>query len=183
MIAPINLDLGVWLDDDLSGRSLADSILLKFKAAVPVFFGLCRRLRLSRLDLIFRLSDSLVFSLLYGCEFLRRVDVIAKCEDAWWSGIRAFYGLPSGVSKVTLRLVFPRMSLSDRVLRSKFNLLYRGSQPHSTLFPEALVFDRSVLFAMHRHGVSQVFKDWCDFPGVYIALVMCHKPLNSNYTK
>jgi hypothetical protein len=57
------------------------------------------------------------------------------------------------------------MSLSDRVLRAKFNLLYRGSQPHSTLFPEALVFDRGVLFALHRRGVSQDFKDWCDFRG------------------
>jgi hypothetical protein len=53
--------LGVWLDGDLSGKALAEAVLYKFKAAVLVFFGLCRRLRLSRLDLVFRLADSLVF--------------------------------------------------------------------------------------------------------------------------
>jgi hypothetical protein len=157
--------LGVWIDGDLSGRSLADAISHKFKAAVPVFFGLCRRLRLSRLDLVYRLSESLVFSLLYGGEFLRRVDVIDGCEDAWWSGIRAFYGLPSGVSRATLRLIFPRMALRDRVLRAKYNLMYRGSQPHSTLFPEAFICDRGFLFTTHRRGFSQNFKDWCDFRG------------------
>ncbi len=155
--------LGVWLDGDVSGRTLADAILQKFKSAVPVFFGLCRRLHLSRLDLISRLADSLVFSLLYGGEFLRRVDVVEKCEVAWWSGVRSFYGLPSGVSNVTLRLIFPRVALVDRVVRAKFNLMYRGSLPHSTLFPEAFVCDRGFLFNKHRRGFSQDFKDWCDF--------------------
>jgi hypothetical protein len=157
--------LGVWLDGDVSGKALAEAILHKFTSAVPVFFGLCRRLRLSRLDLVFRLAESLVFSLLYGGEFLRRVDVIQKCEAAWWRGVRAFYGLPSGVSNVTLRLVFPRVAIADRVIRAKFNLLFRGSLPHATIFPEALVCDRGFLFPTHRKGFSQGFKDWCDFFG------------------
>jgi hypothetical protein len=156
----------------MSGRALADAVRQKFKAAVPVFFSLCRRLRLSRLDLILRLSDALVFSLLYGCEFIRRADIISECESAWWKGVRAFYGLPSGVSKATLFLLFPRVALVDRVVRAKFNLLFRGSQPHSTLFPEAVICDRGFLFASHRRGYSQSLKDWCDhlgFPDLFFA--------------
>jgi hypothetical protein len=90
--------LGVWLDFDLSGKALADAIGAKFKTAIPVFFSLCRRLRLARLDLVFNFANSLVFSLLYSSEFLRRLDVILGCEKQWWSGVRSFYGLPSGVS-------------------------------------------------------------------------------------
>jgi hypothetical protein len=45
--------LGVWLEGDLSGGALADAISQKFVTAVPVFFNLCQRLRLARLDLIF----------------------------------------------------------------------------------------------------------------------------------
>jgi hypothetical protein len=41
--------------------------------------------------------------------------------------------------------------------------MYRGSLPHSTLFPEAFVCDRGFLFNKHRRGFSQDFKDWCDF--------------------
>jgi hypothetical protein len=58
------------------------------------------------------------------------------------------------------------MALVDRVMRAKFNLMYRGSQPHSTLFPEAFVHDRGFMFVQHRRGFSEGFKDWCDFRGV-----------------
>jgi hypothetical protein len=153
--------LGVWLDFDLSGRALADSILEKFKAGVPVFFSLCRRLRLARLDVVFRLANALVFSLLYGCEFLRRLDVITKCEEAWWRGVRAFYGLPPGVSALFVRLLFPRFSLVNRAFEAKFNLLRRGTLPLPTLFPEAIISDRGFLFSQHRKGYSQILRDWC----------------------
>jgi hypothetical protein len=105
----------------------------------------------------------LVFSLLYGCEFLSNIQVLQKCEDAWWTGVRKFYGLPNGVSSVTLRLLFPKVSLIDRVICAKFNLLHRGSQPHDTIFPEAIVCDRALLLGRHRVGFSQCLREWCQF--------------------
>jgi hypothetical protein len=161
--------LGVWLDGELSGKALADAVGAKFVAAIPVFFGLCRRLRLARLDLVHRLANALVFSLLYGCEFLRRVDVIEKCEAAWWNGVRSFYGLPNAVSAACIKQLFPRVSLIDLVLRSKFNLLFRGSGPLPTLLPEAIVCDRGFLLARHRKGYSQSLLEWCQFAGVHEA--------------
>jgi hypothetical protein len=157
--------LGVWLDHDLSGKAMADSVLTKFKAAIPVFFSLCRRLRLGRLDVVFRLANALVFSLMYGCEFLRRVDVVEKCEAAWWSGVRAFYGLPPGVSAVFVQFLFPRFSLINRVYEAKFNLLRRGTLPLPTLFPEAVIFDRGFLFPKAKKGYSQILFDWCTLLG------------------
>ncbi len=158
--------LGVWLDADMSGKTLADAIAHKFNAAVPVFFSLCRRLKLGRIDLVYRMANSLVFSLLYGCEFLRRLDVVETCEQKWWSGVRAFYGLPNGVSTATLRLLFPRVALVDRVLLAKFSLLHRGSGPLKTLFPEAIVCDRGFLFGRHRKGFSQILREWCEQLGL-----------------
>ncbi len=158
--------LGVWLDADMSGKTLADAISHKFCAAVPVFFNLCRRLKVGRLDLVFRLGNSLVFSLLYGCEFLRRRDVVEQCELAWWKGVRAFYGLPNGVSTAALRLLFPKVALVDRVVLAKFSLLHRGAQPLNTLFPEALVCDRGFLFQVHRKGFTQIVKEWCEQLGL-----------------
>ncbi len=157
--------LGVWLDFDLSGKALADSVLTKFKAAIPVFFSLCRRLRLGRLDVVYRLANALVFSLLYGCEFLRKIDVVEKCEAAWWSGVRAFYGLPPGVSAVFVRFLFPRFSLVNRIYEAKFNLLRRGTLPLPTLFPEAVIFDRGFLFPKAKKGYSQILFDWCTLLG------------------
>jgi hypothetical protein len=146
--------------------ALADSVLEKFKAGVPVFFSLCRRLRLARLDVVLRVANALLFSLLYGCEFLSRMDVVEKCEAAWWSGVRAFYGLPPGVSAPFVRCLFPRFSLVHRVLEAKFGLLHRGALPHPTLFPEALIFDRGFLFSIHRKGFSQILWDWCRVLGL-----------------
>jgi hypothetical protein len=147
----------------MHGKVLADAIVQKFEAAVPVFFGLCRRLRLARLDLVHRLAGSLVFSVLYGCEFLSRFDVIEKCEAAWWSGMRQFYGLPNGVSAIFLKHLFPRVSICEHVVRAKFCLLFRGTKPLETLFPEAVVCDRGLLFARHRVGFSQILKEWYQF--------------------
>jgi hypothetical protein len=155
--------LGVWLDSSLSGKALAEAVTHKFVTAVPVFFGLCRRLQLARLDLVHCLANALLFSLLYGCEFLTRPDMIEKCDVAWWKGWRAFYGLPNRVSTVALRLTFPSVAIRDLVIREKFGLLFRGSGPLATLFPEAIVCDRSYLLAVHRKGYSQSLKEWCQF--------------------
>ncbi len=152
--------LGVRLDSDCTGRSLRDALFEKFKAAVPVFFSLCRRMHISRLDRVYSLAQSLLFSLLYGAEFLGRIDVIRRCEAAWWSGVRKFYGLPNGVSSVTLALLFPRFSLVHRVLLSKISLALRGLHRLNTLLPEAIVYDRGLLFEHHRRGFLQMVKDW-----------------------
>jgi hypothetical protein len=116
-----------------------------------------------------------VFSLLYGAEFLRRFDVVQKCEQTWWGGVRSFYGLPSGVSSAFLRLMFPRFSLVHRVLDSKYGLLVRGSRPLATLFPEALLFDRVFLFGKHRKGFSQFLYEWCEYLGVLDAFFLCDR--------
>jgi hypothetical protein len=94
--------LGVWLDADRSGRTLKNAVFEKFRATTPVFFDLCRRMRISDLNSVYRLGQALLFSLLYGAEFLFSLDVLGRCEAAWWSGVRKFYGLPNGVSSVSL---------------------------------------------------------------------------------
>ncbi len=161
--------LGVWLDGALSGKVLADAIAQKFKAAVPIFFGLCRRLRLARLDLVHRLAGSLAFSTLYGCEFLSRYDVIEKCEAFWWSGVRSFYSLPNGVSTTFLKHLFPRVSVRDLVLRAKFGLLFCGTATSDTLFPKAVVCNRGFLLGRHWKGYSQPLLEWSQFAGLETA--------------
>ncbi len=152
--------LGVWLDADRTGRSLHNAIFEKFRAGVPVFFSICRRMKIARLDRVFSLAQALLFSLLYGAEFLTRLDVIRRCEAAWWSGVRKFYGLPNGVSNATLLLLFPRFSLAHRVLLGKVSLALRGLRRLDTILPEALIYDRGHLFEHHRTGFLQVIKDW-----------------------
>jgi hypothetical protein len=102
----------------------------------------------------------LLFSLLYGAEFLLRVDILRRCETAWWSGLRKFYGLPNGVSNVTLYLLFPRFSLVHQVTLAKYALSIRATRPLNTIFPEAAIFDRQTLFDRHRIGFAQTVKDW-----------------------
>jgi hypothetical protein len=150
---------------------LASAITEKFKAAVPVFFGLCRRLRISRIDRVYSLASSLLFSLLYGAEFVTKTDVIAQCEVLWWRGVRAFYGLPNGVSNCTLALLFPQFSLVNRVLQAKVSLSLRGLRRTATIFPEAVVYDRGVLFESHRRGFVQSIREWgCAFelPAIFL---------------
>jgi hypothetical protein len=109
---------------------------------------------------VYRLAQSLLFSLLYGAEFLGCTDVVRRCEAFWWKGVRQFYGLPNGVSGVTLHLLFPRFSLVHKVFAQKVNLMLRGLNPLPTLLPEALIYDRGTLFAEHRVGFTQSVKDW-----------------------
>ncbi len=89
--------------------------------------------------------------------------MIAKCDAAWWAGLRKFYGLPNGVSTVTLRLLFPRVALLERVFCAKFRLLHHGSSRLDTLLPEAVICDRGFLLPRHRRGYSQITRDWCQF--------------------
>jgi hypothetical protein len=152
--------LGVWLDADRSCRSLKNAILEKFQAGIPVFFSLCRRMKIGDIPHVFRLAQALLFSLIYGAEFIFNLDVIRRCEAAWWRGVRQFYGLPNGVSNAVLRLLFPSFSLVHKALLAKVSLTLRGLQPRSTLLPEALIFDRGFLFERHRTGFTQAIKDW-----------------------
>jgi hypothetical protein len=162
--------LGVWLDADRSGRSLKSAILEKFKAGVPVFFSICRRMRIGDLSHVFRLAQALLFSLLYGAEFLGTMEVIQRCEALWWRGVRQFYGLPNGVSNVTLQLLFPRFNLLHKVFLGKVSLMLRGLSPRPTLFPEALIYDRGHLFAKHRVGFTESIRTW----GVHLGLTNAH---------
>jgi hypothetical protein len=59
--------LGVWLDADRTGRSLRNALFEKFRAATPVFFSLCRRMRIASLDRVFFFSSgSFVFVTVWG---------------------------------------------------------------------------------------------------------------------
>jgi hypothetical protein len=163
--------LGVWLDADRSGRSLRNAILEKFQAGVPVFFNLCRRLRIGDLPHIYQLAQALLFSLLYGAEFMVSADVLRRCETAWWRGVRQFYGLPNGVSSATLRLLFPRFNLVHKVLLGKVGLSLRGLQSRDTLLPEALIFDRGFLFRERGLGFVQTIADWgreLELPAIHL---------------
>ncbi len=154
--------LGVWFDQNLSGRVLWEAILQKFRAAVPTFFSLCRRLKFSRLDLVYRLANSLLFSLMYCAEFLPRLETVRQCESAWWSGVRSFYGLPTGVSSAFLALLFPSFSLVHKVTEGKWRLLIRATGRVHTLFSEAVVSDRGALFLRGRRGYTQTLKEWLE---------------------
>lgn len=74
--------------------------------------------------------------------------------------MRQFYGLPYGVSNVTLALLFPSFSLVHKVVLGKVRLLLRGLTPLPTVLPEALVYDRGCLFEKHRLGFTQILRDW-----------------------
>ncbi len=152
--------LGVWLDADRSGRTLRNALLEKFRAGVPTFFGLCRQMRIGDLPHVHRLARSLLFSLLYGAEFVQNIEDIRRCEQAWWKGVRQFYGLPNGVSNATLALLFPDFSLVHKVLLGKLSLMLRGLRSLPTLLPEALIFDRGFLFARHQMGFTQGLYEW-----------------------
>jgi hypothetical protein len=86
--------------------------------------------------------------------------VVRRCEAAWWSGVLGFYGLPNGVSTVTLASLFPRFSLVHRVLLSKISLALCALRRLDTLFPKAPFYDRGFLFDRHRTGFLQTVKDW-----------------------
>ncbi len=135
-----------------------------------MFFSLCRRMRIGDLQHVFRLAQALLFSLLYGAEFVPCADVLRRCETAWWRGVRQFYGLPNGVSHVTLRLLFPRFNLVHKVLLGKVGLSLRGLQARETLLPEALIYDRGFLFHERRTGFVQSIADWgkeLDLPTIH----------------
>jgi hypothetical protein len=123
-------------------------------------------LKFSRLEVIVRLANSLLFSLLYGAEFLPQLETVRQCELAWWSGVRSFYGLPSGVSSVFLSLLFPSFSLVHRVTEARVRLPIRASRGVDTLFSEAVVCDRAVLFQRGRRGFSQTTKEWLEQLGL-----------------
>jgi hypothetical protein len=163
--------LGVWLDADRSGRSLRNALLEKFRSGVPVFFGLCRKMKIADLPHVFRLAQSLLFSLLYGAEFIFDIEVIRRCEAAWWSGIRQFYGIPNGVSNAALALLFPNFSLVHKVTLGKISLATRGLRALPTLLPEALIFDRGFLFPRHKMGFTHSLSEWgstLDYPDAHM---------------
>jgi hypothetical protein len=112
----------------------------------------------------------LLFSLLYGAEFLPQLEVVRQCEAAWWAGVRRFYGFPNGVSSAFLTLLFPSFSLVHKVMEGKLGLLLRGSRFTETLFPEAILCDRAVLFQRYRCGFTQVTKLWAEQLGVTACL-------------
>jgi hypothetical protein len=75
------------------------------------------------------------------------------------------------VSNCTLRLLFPKFSLVRKVFYGKVSLSLRGLQKVDTIFPEALIYDRGVLFESHRVGFVQSIRDWgctLGFPALFL---------------
>jgi hypothetical protein len=152
--------LGIWFESSGFWSVLTKEVLAKFKAAVVVFFQLCRKLRLSRLDQVHRLSHSLLFSVLYGVEFLTSVSAAMQLEQCFYRGVRRFYGLPNGVSNTAIRLLFPNICVTTLILRRKFSLLLRSLRPSDTYFQSAVLFDRETLLYQHGMGYSFILRDW-----------------------
>ncbi len=118
--------LGIWFASSGSWAILQKELTAKFQAAVVSFFSLCRKLRISRLDHVHKLSQSLLFSVLYGAEFITDVSFVPCIENLFVRGVRKFYGLPNGVSNVAIRLLFPDVCVASLLLRNKFSLLLRA---------------------------------------------------------
>jgi hypothetical protein len=119
------------------------------------------------------MANALLFSVMYGVEFLLNLNVVRQCESAWWAGVRGFYGLPNGVSSAFLQLLFPRFSLVFRASEAKFRLLLRSTRSVETLLPEAVLCDRLVLFHAHRRGFTQVLKEWAEQLGLTPLVFEC----------
>jgi hypothetical protein len=152
--------LGIWFDWSGAWTVLSKEVTAKFNAATVVFFQLCRKLRLARLDQVYKLAQSLLFSVLYGTEFLTDLNVVIQLEQCFVKGVRGFYGLPNGVSNVAIRLLFPDFCLTTLILRRKFSLLLRALTPSDTYFRPAMLFDREFLLYRYNTGYSFVLRDW-----------------------
>jgi hypothetical protein len=65
-----------------------------------------------------------------------------------------------------LKQLFPHVNISDLAIHAKFGLLFRGTAALETLFPEAVICDRGLLFARHRKRYFQILYEWCQFAGL-----------------
>ncbi len=167
--------IGIWFDCNASMCLLKKEILAKFQAAVPTFFSLCRHLCMSRLDHVSKLSTSLLFSVLYGAEFLDDPRVAVQLETQFFQGVRKFYGLPSGVSNLAIRFLFADVSLLSLIVCRKAAVLLCVLRPSDTYFPLAVVFDRELLFYQRSCGFSFSYSQWLSFARVPRLLYSVHK--------
>ena len=103
---------------------------------------------------------SLLFSTLYGTEFVASTGMVVPLEKLFFQGVRRFYGLPNAVSNNAIRLLFPDLCIRSLIVRRKFSVLLRVLQPSDTYFPEAGIFDRETLLYTHSAGFSFLLWDW-----------------------
>jgi hypothetical protein len=152
--------LGIWFECSGTWSVLTKEVTARFNGATVVFFQLCRKLRLSRLDQIHKLARSLLFSVLYGAEFLTDLSVCVRLEQCFVRGVRRFFGLPNGVSNAAIRLLFPDVCFTTLILRRKFSLLLRSLTPSDTYFRPAVMYDREFLLYRHDTGFSFALRSW-----------------------
>ncbi len=134
--------LGVTFGQNDALESHAAALVAKFRNAVGVFFKLARHLHLSDLRTWRVLQDSLLFSVLYGSEFVNSPKLAEQVELAYRNAVRSYIGVPTQVSNHVLSLLFPGFSVLQLLLKKKCGYLQRMWQSCPTLAPVFFVEDR-----------------------------------------
>jgi hypothetical protein len=90
--------LGVSFGERCGIGSHLGSFPARFASSVTVFFQLMQKMQVSNLKLLARFSSSLLFSTLYGVEFVTNPGLAAELSLSFRRGIRSFLGVPARVS-------------------------------------------------------------------------------------
>jgi hypothetical protein len=136
----------------------ADNLKAKFQNAVGTFFRLGRYLALSELRTWQTLQTSLLFSVLYGAEFVCSASLVEVLTVIYRKGLRSFIGLPNRVSNDVLDLLFPDFSFDLFFLRRMHGFLRRMACPCDTLASAFFTEDRVTSFPAGR-GFSAILQE------------------------
>jgi hypothetical protein len=120
-----------------------NSFPLRFSSATVAFFQLLRRLKASNLQLISRLQVSLLFSSLYGIEFVTDKHLGENLAVVFRKGLRSFLGVPSRVSNDFLLMLFPDLSFDFFIAKRKLGFLRRTLNPSETYAAIFFLLDRA----------------------------------------
>jgi hypothetical protein len=145
--------LGIFLGRNIFFKAHVDHLRTKFQNAVGTFFRLGRYLDLSDLKTWGLLQNSLLFSTLYGIEFVENEDLVSELATMFRKGLRSFIGVPCRVSNDVLDLLFPDFSFDLFFLKRKHGFLRRMTQPCETLAAAFFLEDRTTSFPA-GHGYS-----------------------------
>jgi hypothetical protein len=142
--------LGILFDQEDVLQAHENALVVKFQNALGGFFKLARHMRLSELPVWSMLQDSLLFSILYGSEFVDGHRLAEKLDPLYRKALRAYIGLPNQVSNNVLSLLFPRFSFKTLFLKKKCSYLQRMTLPSPTLASVFFVEDRTEGFPKNQ---------------------------------
>ncbi len=152
------------------------SLASRFVAASCSFFQLLRKLRASHLQLIYRLTSSLLLSSLYGVEFVRDPQTSRSLTLTFRKSLRSFLGVPTRVSNDFLSMIFPQLNFDLFIAKRKLGFLRRTLRPSDTLvspfflldrlddFPNGVGFSADLLSFLRPLGLQDLVN--CDDKGV-----------------